>query len=122
MLALIARGPSVLDDVKKLATSTDAEVRRRADHAAQEIEFGPGPMLPSAAIRLLAVHAPSGSVPALLRYLPFAEDELVEEEIVSALVRLTGNGPPETALLAALRDPAAPVRAVAGQVAARAGH
>jgi HEAT repeat protein len=119
---LVTRGPSVLADLKKLATHPDPEVRRRGDQATQEIESVPGALLSSAAIRLLVSRAPEGAVGALVRYLPFAEDELVEEEIVAALDRLTRDRQPESVLLDTLRDPAATVRGVGGQVLARTGH
>lgn len=121
-LRLSARGPSVLDEVRKLAKHDDAEVRRRVEQVIQEHELGPGPMLPAAVIRVLTARKPEGTLKALLRYVPFADDEAVEEELVAALDTLTRGKPTDALLLDAVRDPAPLLRAVAGQVLARVGH
>lgn len=118
---LIQRGKSVVDDLKKRTDDPDAEVRRRAAQALAEIEHGPGPALPIAAVRLLARQPPTEVVPALMRYLPFADDESVEDEVALALERLHKDRALQTALLGGLRDPSATVRGVAGQVVGKVG-
>jgi hypothetical protein len=98
----------------------DLEIVRRAEVCLQEIERGPGAALPVAAARLLALRRPAGATEALLGYLPFADDDWVEEEVLAALASLTAR--PETArpaLVAALLDPQPARRAAAAYVLGR---
>lgn len=118
---LIQRGSSVLEDLQKLNNHADAEVRRRAAEAIQAIEQGPGSILLLAVVRRLAFHAPPEAEVALLRFLPFARDETVEDEIVLALDSLQRNKAISPALLSAMSDPAAIVRGTAGRVVGKIG-
>jgi HEAT repeat protein len=118
--AVKKRGPSALPYLKAALTSKDIEVIRRAERCLAEIDRGPGPELPAAAVRLLLRKPPAGAVPVLVGYLPNVEDENVEEAVLEALVKLTPEkGKPDPALVAALRDDQAPRRAAAGYVLGR---
>jgi hypothetical protein len=68
--------------------STDAEIARRARLCLDEIALGPGPSLPCAAARLLARRRPSEAVAVLLGYLPYADDDVVRDEVLAALLTL----------------------------------
>jgi hypothetical protein len=118
--ALAARGSPALPFLRHALKGPDAEVRRRARLCLEQIERGPGSSLPLAAVRLLARRRPAGALEALLTYVPFADDEFVEDEVLAALVALGPRGgkaaPP---LAAALADAQAPRRAAAAYVLGR---
>ena len=78
-------GRPALPLLRGAVKNTDPEVARRARFCIEEIERGPGPALPAAAVRLLVLRRPARSVETLLDYLPSADDEGVEEEILTAL-------------------------------------
>jgi hypothetical protein len=118
---LTRHGPAARPYLKKALADSDVEVARRAARCLEEIDSGPGAALPAAAARLLARRAPPGAVPTLLDYLPFADDEEVEEEILAALLALTPPGAGDAALSRALRDAQPAVRAGAAHVLARKG-
>lgn len=81
------------------------------------IEGTAGAAVPATAARLLAARRPPGAAEVLLAYLPFADNELVCEEVWAALASLARrDGAPEPAVLAALTDPL-PVRRAAAAVA-----
>jgi hypothetical protein len=100
---LIARGPIALPFLNKAKRDPDAEIAHRVEHCLREIAIGPGPAVPAAVARQLAQRAPAGALAVLLDYVPFADDEIVEEEVLSALV-LLGRGKADPVLVKALRD------------------
>jgi hypothetical protein len=111
---LCACGPKAVPLLKEALDSPDAEVRDRARRCVDFIESASATRYPGAAARLLARRAPPGAVPALLDYLPFAGDPLVEDEVFAALLVLTPEaGKADAALAQALRDPSAVKRAAA---------
>lgn len=114
---LTARGTPALRYLREAVKDTDPEISRRAAQCLEEIEAGPGPGLPAAAVRLLAVRKPPEAITTLLRYLPFADDAAIEEEALTALVILDlGQAKVHPALFAALQDPSALQRAAAAYV------
>ncbi len=117
---LIQRGPPARTLLGRARRDPDAEIARRAALCLEEIDSGPGPALPAAAIHVLTQLRPAGATAALLAYLPFAEDEGVEEEIRAALVNLTpDSGPFDAALTKAVADAHPLVRAAAAHVLGR---
>lgn len=79
--------------------------------------------LPAAVVRLLALRKPPGTVEALLDYLPFADDQHVSDEVVSALTEVgITNGVPHPALVKALADPIPVRRATVAEVLCRNGN
>lgn len=125
---LAETGPTALNFLKEAAASGDTEVSRRAQLCLEEIRKGPGPALPAAAVRLLARtpsgpdHSPGAAVRVLLGYLPFAEDEAVEEHALTALTVLSVREARLDPLLpAALGDPLPARRAGAAFVLGRVG-
>jgi HEAT repeat protein len=118
--ALIARGTPALGALKQALQDPDPEIARRAEQCIAAIESGPGPLLPAAAARLLVRRRPAGAVEALLVYIPFADDETVEEEVLAALRTLVApDGKPHPRLIAALRDLEPARRAAAAHVLGR---
>jgi hypothetical protein len=118
--ALVRRGTPAVRFLQKAVKDADLEISRRAERCLDEIARGPGASLPAAAVRLLAARKPAGAVEALLGFVPFADDDLVEDEVLSALVSLglrDGKVVPE--ILAALGDRLEARRGAAADVAGR---
>jgi hypothetical protein len=116
-LELIAQGNNALHFLKPALTDPDLEIARRAERCLEAIHRGTGPMLPIAAARLLALRKPPGATEVLLGYVPFADDESVEEAVLLALLDVAvvqGKGNP--ALVTALVDGDPARRGAAGFV------
>jgi hypothetical protein len=137
-------GTPSLPYLEKAARSRDREVVRRAERIMETIKEGPGPALATAAIRVLSRRQPAEAVGVLLHYVPFADDDTVEEQLLEALLVRTaaprweaaplalgqdivptavlmGSFPsqPDPALVAALHDPVPARRAAAAYVLTR---
>jgi HEAT repeat protein len=113
---LFALGRRSLPQLREASADKDVEVSRRAKQLIERIELEPAHRLPQAAIRLLALRKPAGSVAALLAYLPFAEDESLSSEVQKSLSALAlRDGKVEAALVSALSDPRPPIRAAAAE-------
>ncbi len=113
---LFELGRRSLPPLRDALKDKDAEVARRAKNLIERIEEEPSHRLSSAAIRLLALRKPSGSVEALLAYLPFAEDENLTLEAQHSLgVLALQNGKPHPALLASLDAKEPLLRTVAAE-------
>ncbi len=120
---LSAAGPAARPLLRAALKDPDLEVVRRAEYCLEEIDRGPGSALAVAAVRLLALRQPSGAVQSLLTYLPFADDEWVEDEILTALNTLgVQQGTVDAALVTAVRDPQPVRRAAAALVLGRWGN
>jgi HEAT repeat protein len=116
-------GSPALPFLRDALRDSDREISRRAQFCIDDIERGPGASLPAAAARVLIDRKPAGAIPVLLAYLPFTDDESVEEEVLTAMVALAvQDGQVDPALLAALFDPLTPRRAAAAYVLARRGN
>ncbi|MCI0460552.1 MAG: PQQ-binding-like beta-propeller repeat protein [Gemmataceae bacterium] len=98
--ALIEKGPPAVPFLRVAAESEFAETALRASRCIEKIKQGPGPALPSAAARLLARASSdpdkkgasvktSDVIATLLNYVPFADDEGVEEEVLNSLTALS---------------------------------
>jgi HEAT repeat protein len=116
---LIKRGTPVLPLLRQATRDKDAEISRRAAECVETLEKGPGTALPMAAARLLGKRAPDKAAPALLAYLPFADDSAVEQTVLDVLVNLAGRADTAAALKAALKDEAPVKRAAAAFVLGR---
>ncbi len=119
--ALAALGPVAMPYLRRAVHDTDPEIRRRARACLEAVDSGREVVLAGAAVRLLAVRAPEGAPAVLLRFLPWAGDESVEEDVLLGLVALSPTGRPDPVLVAALADPVPLCRAAAALVVGRAG-
>lgn len=124
---LVKEGTPALAFLKPALDDADQEIRLRAHKCIEEIRRGPGPALPTAAVRLLARpqgkdHSPAAAIRVLLSYAPFADDDSVEEEIFNALTVLSAREAKIDPLLPeALKDGHASRRAAAAYVLGRVG-
>src|SRR5262249_47044203 len=85
---LIAMGPTVRPMLREAIAGEDAEVIRRATNCLEAIDRNLKPELTMAAARMLVRRKPASATQALLNFLPFAEDEMVADEVRNALVGL----------------------------------
>jgi hypothetical protein len=110
---LVAAGRAALPALRAALKDPDPERARRVAQSVQAIEAASDPGVTIAVARLLGVRNPEGAAETVLNYLPFAEDEVLEEDLLATL-RVVGlrDGKPEAALLANLRD-GKPVRRAA---------
>jgi HEAT repeat protein len=119
--ALLELGPVALPALRRALGERDAEIVRRAKTCLQTIILDWEPATVTAAVRALARLRPDGTVETLLRYLPYASDEALAEEIWFALDRLVADRGPSPALEKALDDPLPPRRAAAAYLVGRWG-
>ena len=125
---LIAEGTPAIAFLRPALEDKDTELSRRAQLCLEEIKRGPGPAIPTAAIRLLArpappkEYSPAAAIRVLLDYVPFADDEMVEEEVLSSLSVLCVREVKIDPLLPlALADPLPARRAAAAHVLGKVG-
>lgn len=117
---LIAFGPAALPLVKAALDDPDLEIARRARRCMDVFENGPGSTLPATAARVLARKRPEQGVEVLLAFLPFADDDSVDEQVLAALVTLAPSTEKASdALVKALASKDAAQRAAAGHVLGR---
>lgn len=111
--AMIEEGTRALPFLKLAVYDADAERADRARHCLKEIRDVSNPAVPMAAARFLArpsKDSPGESIRVLLAYVPFADDETVEEEVLNCLTILSLREPKlEPELVKALAD-ANPIR------------
>jgi HEAT repeat protein len=118
---LTASGPVAAALLRAAARSPDQEVARRARDCLAQVRREQAAPVVLSGVKLVARRRPADTVPVLLDYLPFAEDEGVAEEVRASLAALTAqDGKPEPALLGALESAEAGRRAEAGVILARA--
>jgi len=111
---LISAGRSALPSLRDVAKSSDLEATRRARYCIETIEQHTQTSLSAAAARLLVNRKPTGAVDALLAYLPFVDDETIEEDIRHSLKQLAlAGGRAEISVEQALSDRAVKRRAAA---------
>lgn len=120
---LVGCGTAALPFLRQALKSLDREVVRRAEECIRRIEERDARGdLTLAAVRLLAQKRPAGAAEVLLGYLPFAEDELVAEEVQTALVTIAARESKlDPAILLALHDPVSIRRQAAAETICRAG-
>jgi HEAT repeat protein len=120
---LVSIGTPVVPVLREVANRVDdVRASRRAKEILQLIE-GPGAgRLPAEAARLLAARHAPGTAKALLDYLPFADNDTVFEDFISALTVVgLRDGKADPALLAALKGSRRFSRAAAVRALCNAG-
>ena len=123
MHTLEARGSAALDVLRAYRTSNlSMEAIRRIERAIENIQLADvSPEVPAAAIRVLALHKPAALVETLLAYVPFADNDVVMDELRDALTKHALDARKASPhLLAALADRAPQRRALAAEVLSRA--
>ncbi|MBY0525087.1 MAG: PQQ-binding-like beta-propeller repeat protein [Gemmataceae bacterium] len=117
---LIALGRVTRPYLRAVLMDRDPELVRRAERCLAAVEGGAGITVPMAVARLLAVKQPEGSVEVILNYLPLADDELLDAELIATLLVVgIRAGKPDPALPAALKDGKASRRGAAALVLGR---
>jgi HEAT repeat protein len=119
---LITLGACVAPVVREVANDVGrVEASTRARQVLEYVEGPQADTLPIGAARLLAARKPAGAAEALLGYLPLADNDLVLEELESALAAVAmRQGKADPAILAALKDPRAVRRGAAVKVLCQA--
>jgi hypothetical protein len=120
---LVEAGAVAVPLLREALKDPDIEIKRRAENCLRRIEETTvSAAVVAAAVRLLAVRKPDGAAAALLAFIPFAEDDLVAEEVRGALAAVcVREGKADDAVVAALVDKSAARRAAAGVALAKAG-
>jgi HEAT repeat protein len=118
---LVMLGTAAIAPLRKAAKELDdTEAAARAQKCLDAIH---NHEVTAAVIRLLAAHKPEGTVQTLLAYLPFVEDEQVNDELVRALAEVgLPGGLPHPDLMRALEDPVPVRRATVAEVLCRNGN
>src|SRR5262249_10550011 len=120
---LVKLGRQAVPHLHEALKSTDVEVVRRAEDCLRLIRSGAGAAVDAAALRLVALRKPAGAAEVLLSYLAFAANQLVAEEVKTALVAVAlRDGQPDPALLTALTDNSIQRRVAAAVALCRAGQ
>jgi hypothetical protein len=118
---LTAAGRSALPFLQAAVNDSDPEIARRARSCIQYIERASELPVILAAGTLLAARRPPGATTALLDYLPFVNDEGLEQELVAALAAVAvQGGKVSPRLLDALKDKAPVRRGAAALILGRA--
>ncbi len=117
---LIRAGRAALPYLKSAVDDPDLEVVRRAQDCLDSIHLSRTSPLVLAATRMLLKHRPPESAEVLLGYLPFAEEEMVEDAILAALTQVAlRDGKPAPVLQTALGDRMPARRAAAARILGR---
>ncbi|MBM3994528.1 MAG: hypothetical protein FJ303_10310 [Planctomycetes bacterium] len=121
-------GISALAFLKEAEFDSDVERSRRATVLREKLQMANNTAVPMAAARFLARAlpkkdtSPAEVIRTLLAYVPFAEDEQVEEEILTCMTLLSLREPAiEPELVKALSDPSPARRAAAAFVLGNVG-
>jgi HEAT repeat protein len=123
---LIKAGAPALAFLRPALASSDPEVARRARRCIEEIDRGSGQTLAAAVVRRLATPGGAEDVAAavrvLLDFVPFADDELLEDEVLTSLQLLSvRQAKLDASLTEALGDSFPARRAAAAYVLASLG-
>jgi hypothetical protein len=120
--ALVALGTAAEPLLRQALKDPDIEVVRRSEECLRRIKRGAGTAVPLAAARLLARRHPQGAAEVLLGYLPYADTDVVAQEVRRSLAAVAlRQGEADPALVAALTDAQAVRRGAAGEALCRAG-
>ena len=125
---LTKEGSPVIAFLREAVHDPDMERSHRAQDALQRITEKTNPAIPVAAAHLLARPAqkkdqsPAEAIRTLLAYIPFADDDNVEEEVLTCLTLLCLREPKiEPELVDALNDPSITRRGAAAYVLGHVG-
>lgn len=119
---LLRMGLPALAPLREALRQQDAELIRRAEQCVAKLERDPTWRFYPPVVRLLVKRKAEGATEALLRFLPYAVGEDLQEEIWYGLDALAlKDGAVRPALIAALKDASPVRRAVAACILGRLG-
>jgi hypothetical protein len=117
---LVAAGRKAIPFLRVGLEDSDREIVRRSGWCLREIEATPETPLVLAAAALVGSRKPAGATEALLAYLPFLEDEAVEQALFEAVAAVgVQGGKIDPALRAAVKSKAVRQRLAAAWVLGR---
>jgi HEAT repeat protein len=115
--ALVKANTAALAFLRPALTHPDTEIARRAGRCIQEIQLGSGHSIATAVVRRIAspgvVKDVAAALHTLLDFIPFAEDESVEEEVHRTLMTLSVRQPKVDPVLSAALEDTLPARRAA---------
>ena len=116
-------GAAAVPYLRRALNDPDEEIKERAENLTKNAEGTDNRAAQSAAAaRLIRQRAPDGAAAALLAYVPDADSDAVEDEVVAALAVLAvRDGKVDAAVVAALKDKSPARRAAAAVVVGRSG-
>jgi HEAT repeat protein len=105
-MELVGIGPAAIPWLRPVVYDPDrAETARRVRRCMQALEGPSSREVVLAAARMVARRRPAGSVPVLLTYLPYADNEAVVDEVKTSLSAVAyRDDKPDPALIQALED------------------
>jgi HEAT repeat protein len=116
---LSGMGRAAKELLSEAAKSRDPEVRYRAERCLSKLEEGREMLRVAYAAKVIAARKPKGAAEALLTYVPSAMDQMAEEAVFAALVKVgVADGKPLPEVVKALEDKEPLRRAAAGLVLA----
>jgi hypothetical protein len=115
---LTAWRPAAFSALKKATTDADIEIVRRAERIIAEIERD-GTELPIAAVRQLARKKSADASAILIAYFPNADDDIVGDAVLAALLALSNPKTMDPVLVRAAEDRSPARRVAAAHVLGR---
>jgi hypothetical protein len=117
---LLAAGRMAVPLLRPVLNSPDLEVARRAQHCLAQIESNSELSIALAVARLLAVRRPTAATRVILDYVPFVDDDQLEQELLVTLQAVgIVDGKVSPLLVDALKDRTAARRSAAAWILGR---
>ncbi len=111
-----AMGAMIVPLLRQASTHQDLEIRKRALACLAKMTTDKNLALSSITVRLIALRKPASAVEALMAYVPYADDENVQQEVQFALNALAiKEGKPDPILVRSLSDEQPARRAAAAE-------
>ncbi|HBI46403.1 MAG TPA: hypothetical protein DDY78_26660 [Planctomycetales bacterium] len=120
---LAALGPRAVSYLRHALNDPDEEIKDRVEYLLKNVEGTDSQAAQSAAAaRLIRARAPADAAIVLLAYVPDADNDAVEDEVLASLAVLAvHDGKVDAPVAAALKDKQSSRRAAAGLVLGRSG-
>ncbi|HEY1858802.1 MAG TPA: HEAT repeat domain-containing protein [Gemmataceae bacterium] len=119
---LVTLSAAAVPLLRQNSGSDNPEIAHRIKKCLQNIGGEKSAALSAVTARLVAIHKPEAAAEALLGYLPFSEDEAINQEVRASLSVVTyRNGKADPAVLKALADKTPIRRAAAAESLCAAG-
>jgi outer membrane protein assembly factor BamB len=119
---LLKAGGAALPFLKAAEADPDPEISGRVRRCLEQLDQGVELRRCLAVLKVMAKKKPAGAAKSLLNYLPYAEDEYLQDAMMGALVSLTvTEGKADDSIRGAAESKSTRVRNAAAYVLARAG-